>query len=292
MRIALELKVLSLNTYSKYSGFFMVIMVVSFVDGQAANTIAIDDRGLAYGDGCFTTALVQHGEVLMLAQHIDRLVQQSQQLGLPKFDLMALTDNLHNISAGIKIGIVKVMITCGSGGRGYSRLGAEQARVIVSLHDYPAFYPQWQQQGISVGISEQQLGINPMLAGIKHLNRLEQVLLRAELDKRLEDDLLVTDANGYVVECCSANVFWLKAGQWYTPSLATAGVAGLMRANILLNNPSIQQGQYLSDDLDNIDAMFISNAILGIVPVKTFNGQQLDISSVASIQNQCLGMEN
>ena len=263
----------------------MVINVISFVDGQAAKTISIDDRGLAYGDGCFTAALVKHGEIVMLAQHIERLVQQSQQLGLPKFDSIALVNTLHDISADIDIAIVKVMITCGSGGRGYSRLGVQQAKVIVSLHDYPVFYPQWQQQGITVGTSTLQLGINPMLAGIKHLNRLEQVLLRAELDKRTEDDLIVTDINGHIIECCSANVFWLKAGQWHTPSLTTAGVAGLMRANLLLNNPNIQQGQYVLDDLDNVVAMFISNAILGIVPVKIFNGQQLDISAVANMKN-------
>lgn len=270
----------------------MVVNVVSFVDGKPVGTIAIDDRGLAYGDGCFTTALVKNGAVSMLSSHIERLVDQSQRLGLPKFDTATLINTLHGISSGVDIGVVKVMITAGSGGRGYSRLGTKQPRVIVSLHAYPSFYQQWQQHGITVGISEQQLGINPMLAGIKHLNRLEQVLLRAELDKRSEDDLLVTDANGYVVECCSANVFWLKAKQWHTPTLSHAGVAGLMRANILRNNKTITPGQYLLDDLDNIDAMFISNAILGIVPVKVFNGQQLQTSHVDSFKSQYLAMEN
>jgi len=270
----------------------MAVMLLSFVDGQEASAVAIDDRGLAYGDGCFTTALILNGEVQMLAQHLKRLVQQSQQLGLPSIDLTTLIATLSQISTGVTIGIVKVIITCGSGGRGYSRLGAEQAKVIVTLHDYPEMYPQWQKQGITVGISEQKLGINPMLAGLKHLNRLEQVLLRAELDQRPEDDLLVCDITGTVIECCSANVFWLKAGQWQTPSLTTAGVAGLMRANILLNNPSIQTGDYLLTDLDNIDAMFISNAILGIVPVRIFNNQQLDISLVKRLQSQCLKPES
>lgn len=266
-------------------------MALSFVDGQVADSISIDDRGLAYGDGCFTTALIVNGEVAMLPQHLGRLIQQSQQLALPSFDLPLLKATIKQISAGITIGIVKVMITCGSGGRGYSRLGAEQAKVIVSLHDYPSFYHQWQKQGICVGISTQKLGINPMLAGLKHLNRLEQVLLRAELDQRPEDDLLATDINGHIIECCSANVFWLKAGQWYTPSLTTAGVAGLMRENILLHQPNIKQGHYLLAQLHNIEAMFISNAILAIVPVKVFNGRQLDISAVKSMQTQCLNIE-
>ena len=264
----------------------MTSMALSFVDGQVADSISIDDRGLAYGDGCFTTALVINGEVAMLAQHLNRLVQQSQQLGLPSFDLSALKETIAHISADINIGIVKVIITCGSGGRGYSRLGVEQAKVIVSVHDYPTHYPQWQKHGISVGISDQKLGINPMLAGLKHLNRLEQVMLRAELDKRPEDDLLATDVNGHVIECCSANVFWLTAGQWQTPKLITAGVAGLMREKILLNNADITPANYQLKALNNIEAMFITNAILGIVPVKVFNGQKLDISLVIRMQNQ------
>ncbi|ASP49594.1 aminodeoxychorismate lyase [Cognaticolwellia beringensis] len=263
-------------------------MALSFVDGQLADSISIDDRGLAYGDGCFTTALIINGEVAMLDQHLNRLVKQSQQLGLPAFNLPALEATIKNISGTINIGIVKVIITCGSGGRGYSRLGAEQAKAIVSVHDYPTHYPQWQKHGISVGISEQKLGINPMLAGLKHLNRLEQVMLRAELDKRPEDDLLVSDVNGNVIECCSANVFWLDEGQWHTPLLTTAGVAGLMRDKILLNNPRIEPANYQLSQLGNIDAMFISNAILGIVPVKIFNDKKLDVSLVKSMQNQLL----
>lgn len=266
----------------------MTSVALSFVDGQLADTISISDRGLAYGDGCFTTALVMNGAVAMLPQHLNRLIRQSKQLGLPSVDLATLKVTIANLSAGISIGIIKVIITCGSGGRGYSRIGAEQAKVIVSLHDYPKHYPQWQKDGISVGISEQKLGINPMLAGLKHLNRLEQVMLRAELDKRSEDDLLACDINNNVIECCSANVFWLKAKQWHTPILSGAGVAGLMRDKILLNYPDIIPASYAIESLNNIDAMFISNAILGIVPVKAFNGQQLDTLLVSSIQNQCL----
>ena len=278
--------------YLCIQAFLWITMMLSFVDGQEVDSISVDDRGLAYGDGCFTTALIINSEVVMIAQHLKRLEQQSQQLGLPKFDSSTLEKTIGKISSGIDIGIVKVIITCGSGGRGYSRLGAEQVKVIVSLHDYPKFYPQWQRHGISVGISEQKLGINPMLAGLKHLNRLEQVMLRVELDKRPEDDLLISDINDNVVECCSANVFWLKAGQWHTPTIATAGVAGLMRANILLKQPNIQQDNYSLAQLDNIDAMFISNAILGIVPVKIFNGKKLDISLVESMQNQCVNLES
>lgn len=266
----------------------MASVPLSFVDGQPADSISISDRGLAYGDGCFTTALVVNGEVAMLSQHINRLIVQSKLLGLPNFDLATLKVTIANISKGISMGIIKIIITCGSGGRGYSRLGVESSKVIVTLHEYPQNYYQWQKNGISIGISEQKLGINPMLAGLKHLNRLEQVMLRSELDQRSEDELVVCDINNNVIECCSANVFWLKAGQWHTSILSTAGVAGLMRDKILLNYTDIIAKNHHIEALNNIDAMFISNAILGIVPVNVFNGHQLDTSLVRSIQNQCM----
>lgn len=258
--------------------------MLTFVDGQLNDSIAVNDRGLAYGDGCFTTALVQSGKVMMLEQHIKRLTCQSQQLGLPNIDSASLEKSMIEVGLQIDFGVVKVIVTCGSGGRGYSRVGVEKSKVIICVHEYPQHYLQWQLQGINVGISELKLGINPMLAGLKHLNRLEQVLLRAELDKRTEDDLIATDINGSVIECCSANVFWMTEGQWYTPSLKTAGVAGLMRAKVLEKNRHIELGNFTLEHLENIDAMFITNAILGIVPVNIFNTKPLDIALVDSIK--------
>ncbi|SEL06879.1 4-amino-4-deoxychorismate lyase [Colwellia chukchiensis] len=270
----------------------MAVKVICYVNGIKTSRVSVFDRGLAYGDGCFTTALIINNQVQMLPQHLERLQMHCKRLGIANIDINALSATLGNVSAGVEVGVVKVMVTCGSGGRGYSRIGAQQPSVIVTLHDYPHLYTHWQEQGIHVGVSKQKLGINPMLAGLKHLNRLEQVLLRNELDQRPEDDLLVCDINGSIVECCSANVFWLKAGQWHTPSLTNAGVAGIMRSKILAMNPTIEPGEYTLAELDNIDAMFISNAILGIVPVNVFKQQTLDISLVKSMQKQCLTLEN
>lgn len=268
----------------------MEIMTLSFVNNQVLDVISIYDRGLAYGDGCFTTALVIDGEVVMLQQHLARLKQHSERLGLLDINSDDIAKKIRLVSQSVNKGIVKVIVTSGAGGRGYSRVGVNKNHIIVTQHEYPSFYSQWQKTGISVGISQQQLGINPMLAGLKHLNRLEQVLLRQELDRRPEDDLLVTDVNGHIIECCSANVFWLQNKQWYTPSLNTAGVAGLMRDKIISDIENINQGSYQLADIDNIDAMFISNAILGIVPVHTFNLKALDISLVRNIQQSILGI--
>lgn len=263
-------------------------MTQNFIDNEPSDVVNVLDRGLAYGDGCFTTALVKHGQMQMFEQHIHRLSSQSQQLLLPTFDLNLLKSRLIKVCESIELGVVKIMITSGSGGRGYSRQGVSNSRVIITTHTYPSFYSEWQRSGIHIGISEQKLGINPLLAGLKHLNRLEQVLIRAELDNRSEDDLLVTDINGDIIECCSANVFWFKAGQWYTPCLSSAGVKGLMRDKVIESDLGVIQGSYQLSDLDGISAMFITNAILGIVPVNIFAQKPLMMSPVNEIQKQLI----
>ena len=266
-------------------------MTTRNVTDDLDQAIAITDRGLAYGDGCFTTALVINGEISLLEQHLNRLQDNSFKLGITDIDIESLRKEMCLKARPIDLGVIKVIITAGSGGRGYSRIGCQSPTIILSLHDYPHHYKKWQQEGIALEISEQQLGHNPMLAGLKHLNRLEQVLLRAELDKKQCDELLVTDIAGNVVECCSANVFWLKGNQWYTPQMASAGVAGLMRAELLRYMPEIIEARAQVSDLVNVDAMFITNAILGIVPVRQFCDLTLNISSVKRFQDEFLVVE-
>ena len=263
-------------------------MVTSLVNDQLSTKVSINNRGLAYGDGIFTTALVRDGQIVMLAQHIQRIQHHCESLLIDGVDLAQLTQQATSLSKTVSLGVLKIIVTAGDGGRGYSRIGSKQANVIITLHDYPTHYLQWQQQGIHLGVSTQRLGLNPRLAGLKHLNRLEQVLLRQELDLCDEDELLVMDINDHIVECCSANVFWCQAGQWFTPKLTHAGVAGIMRADIIAKLSTVIEDDFSLSALDNVDSMFISNAILGIVPVAKFQGNCLDIGSVEDIQLACL----
>ena len=114
-----------------------------------------------------------------------------------------------------------------------------------------------------------------MLAGLKHLNRLEQVMIRAELDQCKEDDLIVCDINDIIVETSSANIFWFKDDQLYTPKITSAGVAGLMRDAIINKIKNVQLVEAKFKDIINIDGMFICNCVMGIVPVKRYNERDL-----------------
>ena len=260
-------------------------MLYCSVNSQQVNQLSITDRGFSYGDGLFTTAKITAGKVEMLTQHIQRLTTGCQKLLMSLPDFSLITSELVKVAQPYQQAVIKIVITAGQGGRGYSRLGINAPNVVIMISEFPAHYKEWQAQGITLGISEQHLGINPMLQGLKHLNRLEQVLLRRELDQRVEDDLVVCNVNNHVIETSCANLFYFLDDKLYTPQLLDSGVVGLMRENILKKcSETIIKATSLTD-LTQASAMFICNSVMGIVPVQHFNGHVLSINEVANIQS-------
>lgn len=262
------------------------------INGQKLTDIAVTDRGLAYGDGIFTTAKIVNGEVVLLEKHIERLVHGCRHL---KLHLPADINLTAQLTAAVKdypLAVLKVMITAGSGGRGYSRLGLSESatNIIIMISDFPSHYESLAQKGIIVGDSKQQISTSSMLGGIKHLNRLEQVLLRTELDERSEDDLIVTNCQGNVIEATSSNMFYWQKEQLCTPEITTSGVDGLIRQAIITKKPDVKVCQTSLENINDAQAMFISNALMGIIPIKTYNKRQLDIDLVLELQREMKGL--
>ncbi len=253
------------------------------MNGQFTIDIDIGERGLAFGDGHFTTAKIVSGQVEFFDEHIQRLTSAHKTLNLPPVNMAEISAHIQDQVQPFELAVLKVMITAGSGGRGYSRKGIERSNYFVTISEYPEHYKQWQQQGITVGVAKNCLSIHPVLSGIKHLNRLEQVMIRVELDEREEDDLVVLDTQGMVTESSCGNLFWLKQGQWFTPSLSQSGIAGIMR-NHILTRLSVSETRCHLDALKDAEAMFISNALMGMVPVNCFNNKALDISAVHEVE--------
>ena len=265
------------------------------------NMVSPSDRALAYGDGLFTTAKIANGKVLNLSSHLQRLEKGIKTLSIDA-ELAGLKQRIEMIACEYSLAVLKVLITAGEGGRGYSRLGCSKGKVIISIHDLPSHYEAWQQQGINLGVAKTTLGVNPMLAGIKHLNRLEQVLVRQELDQRSEDDLLVSNCLGQIIEASAGNVFWLTKQQasltaqgdkmtWFTPNLSNSGVDGLAR-QILVEHLN-QSAQYSVEVIEqqrlapnDILSMLVCNSVLGIAPVKVFSGVTLDTAPVHQLQKE------
>lgn len=258
---------------------------------SSALTLDIRDRGLAFGDGVFTTARITLGKVEYLDLHLQRLQTSCQRLFIDGVNWLTLSNEMKNAASRFKNACLKIIITAGQSKRGYARAAHTEPSIIVMVTELPTHYTMWRQEGIHVEHSQTRVANNPLLAGIKHLNRLEQVLIRRELDAlnlngQNIDELLVFDVNDHLVECNTSNVFWQKDNQWYTPVLDTNGVNGIIRQRILTLMPHVKQVKATVSDLDGISAMFICNALLPIAPVANYVGKQLDITASVSVLEQ------
>lgn len=258
------------------------------INGIQSYELAIDDRGLAYGDGIFTTAKIHRGNVQFLKHHVARLLNGCARLAINTSSLGDLASKLCEVAKPFELAVLKVMITTGSGGRGYSRHGLtpSASNLIVMVFDFPHHYFSQQVTGIDLADSLQQIGVNPMLDGIKHLNRLEQVLIRVELDNSDADDLVVTNIHNLVVETSCANLFYWREGNLLTPKLNGSGVDGLMRQYILSQQLDCKIVDTRLSDIQAADAMIICNSVMGIVPVKSYNGKALPIQAGLQLREQ------
>ena len=171
-----------------------------WINGVEQPDIAVADRGLQYGDGLFETLAVFDGQCPRFLDHYQRLSAGCDRLGLPQPDETLLLQEVAQAAQGKNKAVIKLIVTSGAGGRGYSRPAKLQTTRIVMLHDWPE-YPQtnW-QEGIALRFCQTRLGCNPTLAGIKHLNRLEQVLARNEWQGNEDAEGLMLDMNGNVIE--------------------------------------------------------------------------------------------
>ena len=221
--------------------------------------------------------LVEGGKVRLWPYHLDRLQETLVRLDICPPDWEALAQTVNQLAASYPDkGGLKVLISRGSGGRGYSAAGCTDTQVVVSNFAWPEHYRQWQLQGIAMGVCQQRLSHSPMLAGYKHLNRLEQVLLKREAEQHQWLDAVALDVAGNVVEAIASNIFWRKGNTVYTPDLALSGVRGVMRRHVLQLVTELDYClEIVNSPLDSLlcaDEVFITNALMALVPVNEING--------------------
>ncbi|POT57716.1 aminodeoxychorismate lyase [Citrobacter amalonaticus] len=249
------------------------------INGHEQDLLAASDRATQFGDGCFTTARIVDGKVCHLAAHLHRLQDTCEKLLIAFNFWSELEEEMTTRAAGVKRGVLKVIVSRGSGGRGYSTANCSHATRILSVSAYPSCYDSWREQGITLALSPVRLGRNPHLAGLKHLNRLEQVLIRSHLEQTDADEALVLDSEGWVTECCAANLFWRIGNVVYTPSLDQAGVNGIMRQFCLrmLAQSSFRtvEVRVREEALKHADEMIVCNALMPVVPVRAYGGKLL-----------------
>lgn len=245
------------------------------INGTEQSSLAAGDRGVQFGDGCFTTARVRQGRVEHLDKHLARLQHTCEALLISFSEWATLSDEMTRLARAQQEGVLKVILTRGSGGRGYSAAACGAPTRILSTSALPDHFFRWREQGVSLTLSPVRLGRNPALAGLKHLNRLEQVLIRTHLEQTSADEALVLDSEGWVTECCAANLFWRAGETVFTPRVDQAGVNGIMRQHCLRllgqTRYRVVEVSATADAVRQADEVVICNALLPVVAVSAFD---------------------
>lgn len=257
---------------------------ITHVNGVETSAISISDRGLAYGDGLFETMRVAQGQIPLLAKHLERFLKGVDVLGLGRRDtlkrefLKYLNRALDEIktNACLERSVIKVMVTRGVGGRGYVPPIDPKCQFIIQVFDQPDYPDSYYQQGIVLKTCEYRLGYQPQLAGIKHLNRLDQVLASQELLDEAEGLLL--DYEGNVIEGTKSNLLVFSKGKISTPRLDGSGVQGVLRNALLDSAPELAEKKLFLEEkvipfneLEHCDGLAMINSVFGLWPVKTLN---------------------
>jgi len=262
----------------------MTAAPVCWIDGVPGDALPADDRAIHYGDGLFETIAVREKRPRFLEAHLARLSQGCARLAIP---FTALTELRAEIAAAVAdappLAILKIIVTRGGTvRRGYAPQGSELPRRIVSLWPLSADLPG----RVDLRVATLRLGENPLLAGIKHLNRLENVLAAAEQSPANVFEALLLDSSGNLVSGTMSNVFVARAGRLATPRIDRCGVAGVMRSIVLREcaalGIAVSEARLSLEDLFAADEVFITNARIGVVPVRRVGEHSYGMNTLAS----------
>lgn len=247
------------------------------VDGRDSQTVPVEDRGLAYGDGLFETIAVRGKGCRFLAEHLQRLKVGCERLRIPPPDQLILASEAEALTKDCDHGALKIIVTRGTGTRGYAALGKPQPLRALGLEFTEPGPPEYVQFGVRVRYCAMSLSRNAALAGLKTLNRLEQVIARSEwIDSDIKEGLML-DSRRCVTSGTMTNLFLVVDHALLTPLLTEAGVAGIMRSKILkeARSAGIETHELTisTDDVANASEVFVSNALIGIWPVREIDGK-------------------
>ena len=246
------------------------------INGKPKDHIAVTDRGLAYGDGVFRTLPVYGGQAFCWRAHHAKLCADCERLGIPAPDGEILSGEVTSVAKEITAGTVKIIITRGEGERGYALPSQAAPTRIVISGPLPVYPTQNSDEGIKARLCELRLADQPRLAGVKHLNRLENVLARAEWrDSSITEGLLL-DRHGNVIEGVMSNLFILRQDTLLTPDLSRCGVAGVTRERILAwaakTGISHKIQDIPLDALWDAEEIMVCNSLIGVWNVREIDG--------------------
>ena len=241
------------------------------------NSDGLHDRASHYGDGLFETIAVRQGKPCLWPYHLNRLQQGCVRLGLPPVEEQELTAEVQQHSISHPHAVLKLILSAGNIQRGYQRPAIVIPNRYLQSQPWPD-HPLYQtDRAVQLQLCQTRLGSQPLLAGIKHLNRLEQVLARNEIRPPADEGVML-DQQGRVVEGVMSNLLLQHDGYYMTPRIHDCGVAGVVRQLVL--DRAEQQGQTILvgtvslDQLQQAEAVYIMNSLLGVRRVSRFEERE------------------
>ncbi|MES1982488.1 MAG: aminodeoxychorismate lyase [Pseudomonadota bacterium] len=256
------------------------------INGLPGDRISIQDRGLLYGDGVFRTMRVLDQRILHWPRHYDKLQRDCVALKLHCPDALLLRAEFQQLLDQHPAGVAKVIITRGTAqARGYAYHATASPTRILTVAPLPVFPADFGSRGVKVRVCDLALSHQPGLAGIKHLNRLENVLATAEWnDDNIAEGVLL-DIAGNVVEGTRSNLFMVRNGELLTPDLSLCGVAGVQRERIIESATAHATvctiGKFNLTELLAADEIFLVNSVIGLWPVRELQHRSWDRFPVA-----------
>ncbi len=266
----------------------MLLSLASWVNGKPSEMISITDRGLSYGDGLFETIRIANGRQTLDYLHWQRLRAGARRLGITLDIEQVWKESLLFLeSSDITEAVLKVIVTRGSGGRGYNAAGCGQASRIMSLHALPEYPKHYAVDGVNIRFCDLRLG-QSSFAGLKHLNRLEQVTARSEWQGAAYAEGLLRDFEGRIIEGTMSNLFFIDHQEVIvTPSLVRNGVAGVCRQYIMEQardwGMEVQEKDVFPDMLDKAREVFIANSVNGIWPVVSCDHRHWPVGDITRV---------
>ncbi len=240
------------------------------VNGSLVDQVPADDRGLAYGDGLYETFRISDGRVTLRELHFERLGRGARRLKL-ELDQPLIESEVTAIATQVVEGVLKLTITRGSGPRGYRLPEPQSPLRIIQAGPLPPVDASNEKAGVRLFCCQTRLAQQPLLAGLKHLNRLEQVLARSEWQDPAIPEGLMQDTEGNLVEGTMSNLFLRFADAWVTPDLTLCGVQGVMR-DYLVNalrrsGETVAERHVRMEELGQSTEVFCCNSVFGVWPV-------------------------
>ena len=244
------------------------------VNGLATDQVLACDRGLLYGDGVFRTLVMRDGRVNSWKRHYAKLDSDCSALEISCPDEEFFLRDFSPNPPPQREGVLRITVTRGESARGYAIRENNPVTRIVSLSGLPHFGNSMLADGVHARWCKIRLGLQPRLAGIKHLNRLENVLARLEWKDTSIFEGLICDERGYVIEGVSSNIVIRQGNAFYTPDLSKCGVAGVQRERLMeYVHPGIKVLDILPDMLMDADEVMICNSVIGLLQVRELEGR-------------------